>query len=221
MYALSPWIESRSSVSMERAPRVGPRGDRIIKTHFGVKLCPYAESARYIYVTRHPVACFASCVDFVRMLGGPLAPPLPELVDWFCSDAMWWRSWPEHVDGWWQWQLERPNVLFVHYEAMLDDLPAAVEQVSKFLEVDLLPAEHAEVVRKSGYDYMKAHEEVFEMSPPSFLTRDEGSFLQSGRKDRDQLIEEAQRTRIARFCRERLEGASYPLARFYPDVADA
>ena len=164
MYALSPWIESRSSVSMERAPRVGERGHRIIKTHFAVDLCPYGEAARYIYVTRHPVACFASCVDFVRMLSGPLAPPLSELVDWFCSDEMWWSSWPEHVKGWWQWQADRPNVLFLHYEEMLEDLAGAVDRVAEFLEVDLLPDERAEVIRKSGYGYMKEHEEVFEMA---------------------------------------------------------
>jgi hypothetical protein len=221
MYALSPWIESRASVSLERAPRVGERGHRIIKTHFAVNLCPYDEAARYIYVTRHPVACFASCIDFVRMLSGPLAPPLPELVDWFCSDSMWWRSWPEHVEGWWRWQVDRPNVLFLHYEDMLDDLAGAVDRVAELLEVDLLPDERAEVVRKSGYGYMKKHEEAFEMSPPSFLTADGGTFFQSGRKDRDRAIDEADRTRIARFCRQRLEGGAYPLARFYPDVASA
>ena len=221
MYALSPWIESRSSVPLGRAPRVGEGSQRIIKTHFAVNLCPYSRVARYIYVTRHPVACFASCVDFVRFLAGPLAPPLPELVDWFCSDAMWWRSWPEHVEGWWRWQAERPNVLFLHYEDMLDNLPEAVDRVSGFLEVDLLPDERAEVIRKIGYEYMKKHEEVFEMSPPSFLTADGGTFFQSGRKDRDRAIEEADRTRIARFCRQRLEGGTYPLARFYPDIASA
>jgi hypothetical protein len=134
MYALSPWIESNASVSMQDAPRVGPRGERIIKTHLPVSLCPYSEAARYVYVTRNPVACFASCVDFVRMLAGPMAPPLMELVDWYCSDDMWWRSWPEHVEGWWSWAQTRPNVLFVHYEDMLADLGAIVDQVALLLD---------------------------------------------------------------------------------------
>jgi aryl sulfotransferase len=156
------------------------------------------------------------------MLGGPLAPTPASQVDWFCSDAMWWRSWPENVESWWQWA-DRPNVLFVHYEEMLEDLLANVQRVASFLDVDLTPDERAVVARKSGYDYMKANEHVFEMAPPSFMSvADRGlSFLQSGSRDRDRDIGEADRERIAAFVRERLEGATYPLARFYPEIARA
>ena len=221
MYALSPWIEAIAAVPMERAARVGERGDRIIKTHLPTSLCPYGDAARYVYVTRHPYTCFASCVDFVRMVGGRFAPTYPELLEWYCSDAMWWRSWPEHVDGWWRWAQERDNVIFLHYEHMLDDLDAAVGQVSAFLDIELLPDELREVVRKSDYQYMKMNEEHFEMSPPSLLqTSDSGkSFFQSGKKDRARSLSDADRARIAAFCRERLKESPYPLAEFYPDVA--
>jgi len=219
MYALSPWIEATASVPMERAARIGVRRDRIIKTHLPTRLCPYGEDARYVYVARHPYTCFASCVDFIHHLTGPLAPAYPELLDWYCSDEMWWRSWPEHVDGWWRWAQERDNVLFVHYEDMLGDLDGAVGLVAAFLDVALSDAERAEVVRKSSYAYMKENEELFEMSPPSLLQNDSGlSFFQSGKKDRAGILGDADRERIAAFCRERLAGSPYPLARFYPDV---
>ena len=219
MYALSPWIEANSSVSMDDAPLV--EGRRIVKTHLPVSLCPYSESARYLYVTRHPVACLASCIDFVRMLTGPMTPTTDEFVDWFCSDRMWWRSWPEHVEGWWQWAQERPNVLFFHYEDMLEDLPGAVGQVSDFFETPLTPEQLSTVVHKSGYDYMKANEEVFEMAPPSFFSLGEGSFFRSGKGDRDRDVGEADRERVLAFCRERLQASAYPVERFYPDVASA
>jgi len=219
MYALSPWIESNASVPFERAPLVGERQERIVKTHHDSTLCPYSEDARYVYATRHPVSCFASFVDFVRMLSGPLSWTLPELVEMFCSDEMYWTPWPDHVDGWWRRAQERSNVLFLHYEDMLDDLGGAVSQVASLLEVSLTPHEHAEVVRKSGYDYMKANEEVFEMSPPSYFSVLGGRFFESGKRARHQDVGPAERERIAAFCRERLAGASYPLARFYPDVA--
>lgn len=218
MYALSPWIESRGSVSMEDAPRLGRGDHRIVKTHLPTSLCPYSEDARYVYVLRHPVACFASCVDFVRMLTGPLAFSLPEFVDWFTSDAMWWRSWPEHAEGWWRWAEARPNVLFMHYEQMLADLEASVGEVASFLEVPLSPEELARVVEKSRYSYMKEHEEVFEMSPPTPFSTGDGSFFVSGSRDRDGDVGPEEKARIAAFCRERLSGATYPLSRFYPDV---
>ena len=169
MYALSPWIESRHSVSMEDAPRVGAGKKRIIKTHMPARLCPYSSDARYIYVLRHPVACFTSMRDFITMLAGPFAPPPDVLLDFYLSDKMYWLSWPEHADGWWRWAEQRPNVLFVHYEDMLDDLAGAASRVASFLEVDLTAEELAAVAHKSSFDYMKAHEEHFEMTPPVIL----------------------------------------------------
>jgi hypothetical protein len=219
LYALSPWLESSYSVPLERAPRVGETGRRIVKTHFGADLCPLSDEARYVYVTRHPVACFASCVDFIRMLAGPLTPRLPDLLDWYCSDAMWWGAWPGHVDGWWREAQARANVLFVHFEEMLADLPGTVDRVAALLQTELAPDERAAVVHKTGFDFMKTHEERFEMAPPTPLAM-EGSFLRSGRADRQSDVGAAERERILAFCRERLRGAAYPAARFYPDLAE-
>jgi hypothetical protein len=220
LYALSPWIEARYSVPLDAAPRIGAAQARLVKTHLPTSLCPYGEEARYVYVTRHPVACFASCVDFVAMLAGPLTPGLPDLLDWFCSDRMWWRSWPEHVDGWWRWAEGRPNVLFLHYEEMLADLPAAVDRVAAFLDTRLDPSERAAVVEKSGFAFMKRHEERFEMAPPTpFSVAGEARFLRSGSRERERDVGPAERERILAFCRERLRGAAYPAARYYPDLA--
>jgi hypothetical protein len=109
--AISPWIDGGVSVPLERFPLIGERKARLIKTHLPADLCPYGEQARYIYVTRHPVACFASCVDFLTGQYGWLTPSRRDLLDWYCSDRMWWRPWPDHVDGWWRWAQERSNVI--------------------------------------------------------------------------------------------------------------
>ncbi len=220
MYALSPWIEARTSVSMENAPRIGDCEQRIIKSHLPVPLCPWSTDARYVYVLRHPVACFASSVDFVRMLFGPIAPSLEGFVDWFCSDAMWWGPWPDHADGWWRRAQEQENVLFLHYEEMLEDLGGAVDRVASHLGVSLSPEERAAVVDKSGYDYMKAHEDLFEMTPPTFFSVESGSsYFVSGKGDRHRDAGDAERERILRYCRERLAGASYPVENYYPDIS--
>lgn len=219
LYAVSPWIESNASVSLEGAPRIGESHSRIIKTHMPVQLTPYSPAARYVYVAREPVACFASCVDFIRMLTGPIAWDTQGFLDWFCSDRMWWRSWPEHVAGWWRWAQERSNVLFVHYEEMREDLPAVVVRVAAFLDVELTPEELAEVVRKSEFDYMKANEELFEMAAPNFFSVTEGTFFVSGGRERTQDVTPAARARILAFCRDGLRGSDYPAARFYPELS--
>jgi hypothetical protein len=218
IYAVSPWIESSWAVSMESAPRLGERGLRVIKSHMPVKLLPVGERAHYIYVTRHPVACFASCADFIGMMAGPLTSSREKLLEWFCSDRMWWSPWPDHVDGWWRASQVHPNVLFVHFEEMLADLPATVDRVAGFLGVSLTAEERAEVVRKSGFDFMKRHEERFSMAPPTPFSV-AGEFLRSGKADRDADVLARERETIVAFCRERLRGAAYPAARFYPDIA--
>ena len=219
LYALSPWLESRWSVPIDDAPRIGERGGRVIKTHLPASLCPQGPAARYVYVTRHPVACFASCVDFVSMLLGPLCPTPPDLVDWFCGDRMWWGPWPAHVAGWWDLAQRHPNVLFLHYEEMRADLPAAVDRVAAHLDVRLLPDERAAVIEKSGFDSMKANEELFEMAPPTPLQVDDTRFLHSARTAGDSGVGPAERERIVAWCRDQLRGTSYPTARFYPDLA--
>ncbi len=71
LYSISPWIESLRSISIEDAPLVGTeRPSRIIKTHMPVQLCPHGTEAKYIYVARHPVSCFASCADFLATNAG-------------------------------------------------------------------------------------------------------------------------------------------------------
>jgi hypothetical protein len=101
---------------------------------------------------------------------------------------------------------------------MKKDLGATVQQVSDFLALSLDEAEIAGVTGKSDYRWMKEHEEVFEMHPPNlFSTR--GAFFNSGAHDRYKDATEEETERIRAFCRERLTDGSYPLARFYPDVA--
>jgi hypothetical protein len=67
---------------------------------------------------------------------------------------------------------------------------------------------------------MKAHEQLFEMSPPTFLTESEPRFFVGGGRKRSGDVGPAERERVLAFCRERLRGARYPAARFYPELAD-
>lgn len=220
LYATSPWLEAFNGVSLADAPRLGRRQTRLIKTHLPASLCPYSADAKYIYVTRHPASCYRSLVDFFSSVSGPFTPPADALLDWYCSDQMWWGSWPDHVAGFWQWAQTRPNVLFVHFEEMKRDGTAVITRVSDFLDVPLTEAERAQVAEKCSFAYMKAHEEQFEMMPPNFLASGD-TFFKSGSLQRHAAVAPAHKARIAAFCRERLAGSDYPLARFYPDVAEA
>jgi hypothetical protein len=218
LYAVSPWIDAINSVSMEAAPLVGDMRARIIKCHLPVSICPYSEAARYIYVTRHPVSCFASILDYNRSLLGPLAPPVATMADWFCSDRMYWRPWPDHVAGWWDWAAARPNVLFLHFEDMKADLGGIVDRVATFLGQSLTAEERARVVEKSSFAWMQAHEDWLEMAPPTMFSVSGGRFLASGRAARHEDVPSDVRQRVLAYCATSLQDRAYPVQRFYPDI---
>ncbi|HEV8149296.1 MAG TPA: sulfotransferase domain-containing protein [Gemmatimonadales bacterium] len=219
LHAVCPWLEGRKTVALGDAPLVGSeRPSRIIKTHFPVSLCPYTPEARYLYVVRHPVSCFASCADFIAENAGRLAPRRELIEQWFCSDElMWWGTWPAHVEGWWQLSQQRSNVLFVSFEEMKRDLAGVVRQVAGFLGQPLGEGELAQVVKKCGFAYMQEHQEAFEMHPPQLLGADAELFVR-GTADRHRDVPEAMRQRLLAWTATRLQGAEFPLERFYPGV---
>ncbi|MEM8531364.1 MAG: sulfotransferase domain-containing protein [Chloroflexota bacterium] len=217
LQAVSPWIESCQGVSVAEAPLIGDSASRIIKTHLPTKLCPYSPQARYIYVARHPVSCFASTYDFQHALTGSLAADKDTALAWFCSDAMHWGPWPDHVAGWWDWAETRENVLFMHYEEMKDDLKGAIGKVAAFLNQSLTEAELDAIEGKCSFEYMRHNEDMFEMAPPSILAG-KRTLFKSGARDRHKDILPEQHDQILHHCRERLQGRCYPVAKYYPDI---
>ena len=222
MYALSPWLEALKSVPVEQASLIGSeRPTRIIKTHLPARVCPFSREARYIYVARHPVSCFASCVDFVATNLGAMAPPVEVVDEWFRSDLMWWGKWTDHVSGWWDRAQSERNVLFVHFETMKRDLPGVVRQVAEFLGVaPLSQQELDQVVEKSGFAYMQRHKDSFEMNPPHVLQTDAELFVR-GSADRHHDVPADVKRRILEWCDTELAGSNFPLAETYPDVRAA
>jgi hypothetical protein len=221
MYAVAPWLEGRKSVAVEQAPLHGiERPSRIIKTHLPASLCPFSRAAKYIYVARHPVSCFASCVDFVVTNVGGMAPPLPAFEEWFCSaDQMWWGTWTDHVNGWWKRAQEEKNVLFVYFEDMKKDLPAMIRRVAFFLGVaPLTEPEVADIAHKCGFQYMQEHQDNFEMHPPHILQSNAELFV-SGKADRYKDVPDETRRRILSWAASEMAASDVPLARAYPDVA--
>ncbi len=221
MYAVAPWLEGQRSVPEDRAPLHGAeRPSRIIKTHLPAHLCPRSPAARYIYVARHPVSCFASCVDFVATNVGVMAPDLAAHESWFRSpELMWWGTWPDHVKGWWDRSRQDPNVLLVRFEAMKRDLAAVVRQVAAFLAVaPLSDAETANVVEKCGFAYMQQHQDNFEMHPPHILQTNAALFVR-GSADRHLDVPADARERIRAWAAAEMSQSTFPLAEAWPDVA--
>jgi hypothetical protein len=213
---VSPWLEGTRNIPLDRAPLVGEeRPSRVVKTHFPAHVCPFVPEARYVYVVRHPLSCFASCVDFVRAQLGPFAPDVAALGEWYGSEDMWWGSWPGHVDGWWRRAQESDAVLFVRYEDMKSDLPAVAQRLGAFLGLDPLDdAELSVVTRRCSFSNMRAHAEVFAMHPPSLIVV-EPDLLPSGSARRHRDVPPEVGSTVLAWCQAQLPAGGYPLGDAY------
>jgi len=221
MYALSPWIEGTLGVSLENAPLVSKYQKRIIKTHLPAQLCPYSPEAKYIYVTRHPVSCFVSIVDFIASSRGPIKINRENYLQWFCSDKMYCMNWAKNVDSWWRLSQRCNNVIFVHFETMKDDLRSVIEQIASFLGISLTENEKIAILEKCSFAYMKKHEYNFEMLVPTFFSPilESGNCIKSGAKNRYKDATEVETKRIVEYIKSELKNCDYPAHKFYPDLA--
>ncbi|PKF48992.1 sulfotransferase domain-containing protein [Enterovibrio nigricans] len=220
----SAWIEcsQHSGVPLADSPKLGEAQKRVLKTHFPTSLCPYSESAKYIYVTRHPVSCYASVHDFVSTVAGPFAPAQDKFLDWYCSDEFYWTSWPHHVDGWWKWASERDNITFVHFEDLKADPKSVIRMIADFLNVTLTEDEFQKVLAKADFSYMREREEYFEMTQPSVNTvMSKTHFFNGGKSNRHKEVQAHERAQINQFVSEYLADSPYPLAEHYPDVTSS
>lgn len=207
LYNVSPWLESLDGVPVEDAPLVGSRQKRIIKTHLPASVCPYRDDAKYIYVARHPASCYASILDYFRLMAGSLTPAKADVLEWFCSSRMWFTPWAEHVEEWWK-RRDQSNVLFCFFEDMKKDLGETIGQVAGFLNAALTEDQIRKVLCKCSFDYMKSHEEYFEMCPPNFCSVN-GSYLREGGLRRYESVSQGDRMRIQDYCLGRLAGSSF------------
>lgn len=223
LHGVIPWLEGVRTVPVAEAPRLGTeRPSRVIKTHLPASHCPRATGARFLYVTRHPIACFASATDFVRAAAAPYPPTPAQLEAWFTDpERMWWGTWPAHVSGWWTRAAEDGNVLFLHYEEMQANLPAVIQRVVAFLGMTPPAADEVQVIAHTcSFGEMQRHREAFEMYPPH-LGAPEPEGLRRGTSTRDRDVPPPTRERLAAWCCDAMREGPYPLTTQYPDLASS
>ncbi|HEX2621028.1 MAG TPA: sulfotransferase domain-containing protein, partial [Phototrophicaceae bacterium] len=139
-----------------------PTGLRIIKSHLNWELIPYNERARYITVIRDPKDVCVSSYHFFHDLGlDYLAPSVSSWLDNFLSpDFQQGGPWGKYVAEYWA-QRHKPNVLILSYKTMKKDLPGTVDQIAKFMGVELSPDEFKSICEQSTFQYMKSIDHKF------------------------------------------------------------
>lgn len=203
------WPDSPPDTAIDLADAAAavsaPTRLRVIKTHLPVAAVPLVPTARYISVIRDPKDIFVSSWHFFRgIAAGSLMPSPATWLDLFCSRDCPIGSWPEHVAGWWALR-DADNVLVIGYGELTDDLDLGVDRVAAHLGVDLDDGEHAQVVERSSFAFMRAIDGSFNTGPMTPLGDDATRMMRRGQRgSASELLDAVGRARIDRWCRSEL-----------------
>jgi hypothetical protein len=212
IHDLVPWPEmperARYAVPLadDRPRRSCPTGLRVLKTHLALGAVPYSPAAHYICVVRDPKDMFVSSYHFIRSIAlGRTMPPVAAWLDAFLSPDAALGSWAEHLQSYWSVR-DRPNVLFLTYEAMRADLPGTVDRIAKLMGVALAPDERAAVIERSSFEHMKklSHKFDSEGAPWAAATA-RGAMIRRGERGKsNELLSAADQARIDDYWRAEL-----------------
>ncbi|MGO9948149.1 MAG: sulfotransferase domain-containing protein [Steroidobacteraceae bacterium] len=160
--AHSPFRRRIIPLADDSPVRRAPTQLRIVKTHLQQQLVPYSSKARYMVMVRDPKDVIVSGYHFIRsLLLGPLMPTVRHWVELSLSGELPSGSWARHLDSYWRMRNE-PNVLFLTYEDLSANPDGAVQQIARFMNVDLEPGQLEAVTRAVTFEEMRTWRNKFD-----------------------------------------------------------
>ncbi len=161
IFDVVPWLECpRKNKSREETlQEYDAMGDpRVFKTHCTYEQTPGNDRVRIILTSRDPRDC---CISFYhhimdmteegRAMAGVTAPAT---FDEYFTKWMAFGSWFRNVRSWWPHR-DDPNVLWLRYEDMKEDLEMTLDRILDFLGHELTPTQRERVLEHSSFAWMK------------------------------------------------------------------
>ena len=183
---VSPWIDtSLWPITRDELAAVldSIRHRRFLKSHLPLDGLPYYPSVKYIVVGRDARDVFMSVWnhyrnytdDFYERANQPAyvrrpLPRCPEDIREFWSQWMTrrWFEWESegypfwgslhHTQSWWDFR-HLPNILFVHYNDLLDDLEGEIGRVARYLDIEASDAFISDIAGAVSFGSMKTRAE--------------------------------------------------------------
>jgi len=213
---LSPWVDSIGlHIGAERTEALA--SPRFLKSHLPFHGLPFHDEWRYIYLARDGRDIGLSLFEHCRQLekdrpldadGNRLhygSSDFSEFWDeWVERGTPYWPLW-DHVDSWWQAQ-SLPNVLLIHFDALVGDKPAQVRRLARFLDLPWTPERGRLVCEHSSLAHMKDLERAGKLGKP--VRKPDATFVNKGTNGRWRgRLSPAQEQRYFALLHERLEPA--------------
>jgi aryl sulfotransferase len=224
---ISPWLDLRvppKHVKLEALEQQQHR--RFIKTHLPVDALVFSPDAKYIYVGRdgrdviwsmynHHANANEKFYDALNntpgLVGPPIEKPTDDIVqyfnDWLDKDGFpFWSLW-ENVNTWWAIR-DLPNVHFVHFNRLKEDMAREIEKIADFLEINVDASKWNDILDHCSFDYMKKN--AARSAPLSGVLWEGGAatFINKGTNGRwRDILPKEDSERYEKMCDEKLGAA--------------
>lgn len=132
---------------------------RLFKTHLSYRMVPKGD-CKYIYVARNGKDVAVSYYYYHKSHMG-FGRDFNSFFNQFIRGKVGYGSWFTHVRDWWQHRND-PNVLFLTYEEMIEDLEAAIKKICAFCNIEIKPEALPGILERCSFSFMKHHESKFD-----------------------------------------------------------
>ncbi|KAI5632725.1 sulfotransferase domain-containing protein [Phthorimaea operculella] len=135
---------------------------RFVKTHLPMSLLPpkLLDTAKVVYVARDPRDAAVSFYHHNRLLNiHGYVGNFKTYWNFFIKDLIPWTPFFDHLKEAWECR-DHPNMLFLFYEDLVKDLPAAVRKVAKFLNKEYTEEQIAGLCDHLSIDSFKKNKSV-------------------------------------------------------------
>jgi aryl sulfotransferase len=185
VHKLSPWLDRRVIPLDEVISLLEAQTHRrCIKTHLPLDGLIYFPQVKYIVVGRDARDVFMSLWNHeshftpeIRevfnttpgRVGDPHPTPPTDIREfwhnwitrgWFAWESEGYPHWSNmrHVQTWWNYR-HLPNILFVHYNDLLKDLPGEIRRIADYLGIEVAPEMLASISEMVTFSSMKENAE--------------------------------------------------------------
>jgi aryl sulfotransferase len=173
---LSPWVDMRVPPKETKLAWLEAQTHRrFMKTHLPADALVISPMVKYLYIVRdgrdviwsmynHHANASGMLYKLVNDTPGRVGPPFPPCTwneheyfrMWLAEDGgIWWSFW-EAIRTWWAIR-ELPNVHFIHFENLRNDLSGEMLKIAAFLDIPVDKSRWDTIVDHCTFDYMKKH----------------------------------------------------------------
>ena len=204
--ALSPWLDANfGPVTEVLAHLESLQNRRYIKTHLPLDGLKYFDEIKYIFIGRDGKDVWMSMwnhwhnmtdeiIDNLNNAPGRQGPPFakapdeigPAFDEWLIRGSFPWENngypfWSHlhHAITWWNYR-HLPNILFVHFEDLLQDTDGEMRRISAYLDIPVNEDIWPTLVEAMSFDSMKSNAEVMAPGATHGIWKDTSNFFHKG-----------------------------------------